>query len=155
MTAMLAKKANKAIGIEIVKEAVESANILAKENGLESKMENICAPCESVLPSVISEVSKGGGNVLVVLDPPRKGCDIAVLNAILKEKPNRVIYVSCSPQTLSRDVGILVGSLRYENGQLVKSSEQNGVYKIESITPYDMFPQTKHVETLVCLACKA
>lgn len=151
MTAMLAKKANKAIGIEIVKEAVESANILAKENGLESKMENICAPCESVLPSVISEVSKGGGNVLVVLDPPRKGCDTAVLNAILKEKPNRVIYVSCSPQTLSRDVGILVGSLRYENGQLVKSSEQNGVYKIESITPYDMFPQTKHVESVVCL----
>ena len=154
MTAMLAKKANKAIGIEIVKEAVESANILAKENGLESKMENICAPCESVLPSVISEVSKGGGNVLVVLDPPRKGCDTAVLNAILKEKPSRVIYVSCSPQTLARDVGILTNKLVYNGNQLVKNDGES-LYEIESITPYDMFPQTKHVETLVCLTRKA
>ncbi len=154
MTAMLAKESKKAIGIEIVKEAVDSANILAKENGLESKMENICAPCEDVLPSVISEVSKGGGNVIVVLDPPRKGCDIAVLNAILKEKPNRVIYVSCSPQTLARDVGILTNKLVYDGNQLVKNDGES-LYEIESITPFDMFPQTKHVETLVCLCKKA
>ena len=154
MTAMLSKVCNKAIGIEIVKEAVESANILAKENGLENKMTNICAPCEDVLPDIISKETSQNGEVIVVLDPPRKGCDFSVLNAILKEKPKRVIYVSCSPQTLARDVGILTNKLTYNLGQLVKNDGE-GLYEIESVTPYDMFPQTKHVETLVCLACKA
>ena len=153
MTAMLAKKANKAIGIEIVKEAVESANLLAKENGLEDKMTNICAPCEEVLPDVISKESLESSEVVVVLDPPRKGCDTNVLNAILKEKPMRVIYVSCSPQTLARDIGILTNRLVYSGNQLVKN-EGESIYKIESVTPYDMFPQTKHVETLVCLTLK-
>ncbi len=154
MTAMLAKNAKKAIGIEIVKQAVESANILAKENGLENKMTNICAPCEDVLPDIISKESLQNGEVVVVLDPPRKGCEISVLNAILKEKPTRIIYVSCSPQTLARDVGILTGKLVYNGNQLVKNDGES-LYEIESVTPYDMFPQTKHVETLVCLARKA
>ncbi|MBR5438829.1 MAG: 23S rRNA (uracil(1939)-C(5))-methyltransferase RlmD [Clostridia bacterium] len=154
MTAMLAKKANKAIGIEIVKEAVESANLLAKENGLEDKMTNICAPCEEVLPDIISKESLNSKEVVVVLDPPRKGCDTNVLNAILKEKPMRVIYVSCSPQTLARDIGILTNRLVYSGNQLVKN-EGESIYKIESITPFDMFPHTKHIETLVCLCKKA
>ncbi len=154
MTAMLAKQANKAIGIEIVKEAVNSANILAKENGLDNKITNICAPCEEVLPSIIEAETKNGANVAVVLDPPRKGCDIKVLNALIKEKPNHIIYVSCSPQTLARDIGILTGHLNYDGNKLLKSQSPTLNYEITSVKPYDMFPQTKHVETLVVLQRK-
>ena len=84
-------------------------------------------------------------------DLPRKGCDKKVLDAILSVKPEKIVYVSCSPQTLARDLGILLGTLKYENGELKKSLTNSGDYKITKIQPYDMFPQTKHVETLVCL----
>ncbi len=154
MTAMLAKNAKKATGIEIVKEAVDSANVLAKENGLDNKITNICAPCEDVLPSIIESETKSGANVAVVLDPPRKGCDIKVLNALIKEKPNTIIYVSCSPQTLARDIGILTGNLYYDGNRLLKSQSPTLNYEITSVKPYDMFPQTKHVETVVCLMRK-
>ena len=74
-----------------------------------------------------------------------------MLDAILSVKPEKIVYVSCSPQTLARDLGILLGTLKYENGELKKSLTNSGDYKITKIQPYDMFPQTKHVETLVCL----
>lgn len=73
-------------------------------------------------------------NSTVVLDPPRKGCDELVLQAILKAMPSQIVYVSCNPATLARDYAILKDK-----------------YKIECIQPYDMFPQTSHVETVVCL----
>lgn len=72
--------------------------------------------------------------LLVLLDPPRKGCDEKVLNAIKSSKVNSIIYISCNPATLSRDLELL-------------SSD----YDIEFITPYDMFPNTRHVESVVCL----
>ena len=154
MTALFAKNAKKAIGIEIVAEAVESANNLAKANGLTNKMVNICAPCEVELPRVINEVKNGNDKVAVVLDPPRKGCDYNVLQAVLSAKPDKIVYVSCSPQTLARDVGILTGTLAYDGNELKKVLEPNGEYEICSAQAYDMFPQTKHVETLVCLVRK-
>ena len=90
----------------------------------------------------------------VVLDPPRKGCDKRVLQALNKALPNKIVYVSCSPQTLARDLGILTGSLVYENNELKRCETPNGNYVIEKVQPYDMFPQTKHVETLVLLTRK-
>lgn len=154
MTAMLSKNAKKAYGIEIIKEAVDAGNDLAKENGLENKVKNICAPCEEELPKLISRLKAENDDISVVLDPPRKGCDKKVIDAILSAKPDKVVYVSCSPQTLARDLGLLTGTLYYDGNELKKSTEVNPIYKIEKVQPYDMFPQTKHVETLVCLVRK-
>lgn len=151
MTAMLATNAKKAIGIEIIKEAVESADILKRNNGLSNKMTNYVGKCEELLPEIIKKETESGNKVKVVVDPPRKGCDIKVLEALLISQPEKIVYVSCSPQTLSRDLGILTGTLKYENGELKKQLEPSGIYEIEKITPYDMFPQTKHVETLCVL----
>ncbi len=155
MTAMLAKHAKKAIGIEIVKEAVASADELRKINKLCDKMVNFCAPCEEILPDVITAEKMQNSNISVVLDPPRKGVDVVVLDAILKAMPDKIAYVACSPQSLARDVGILVGSLKWVDGQLKKVENYSPNYKIELVTPYDMFPQTKHIETLVILTKSA
>lgn len=73
----------------------------------------------------------------LVLDPPRKGCEKQVIEAILKACPNRIIYISCNPASLARDVALLA---------------QN--YSITSVEPFDMFPMTGHVESVVCLQCK-
>ena len=151
MTAMFAKVAKKAIGIEIVPEAVKAANELKELNGLSDKMQNICAPCEEVLPNIIESEKLSNANVSVVLDPPRKGCDNKVLSAILKAMPDKIVYVACSPQSLARDVGILVGSLSWVDGELKRVEDYIPNYKIESVTPYNMFSKTKHVETVVCL----
>jgi 23S rRNA (uracil1939-C5)-methyltransferase len=87
----------------------------------------------------------------VVLDPPRKGCDVAVLNAVLKAEPDKIVYISCLPQTLARDVGILLNTLHYEGKELKLNANPVSNYEITSVQPYDMFPQTKHVESVVCL----
>jgi tRNA/tmRNA/rRNA uracil-C5-methylase (TrmA/RlmC/RlmD family) len=71
------------------------------------------------------------------MDPPRKGADERFLASVLAAKPNKIIYVSCDPATLARDIATLIKS-----------------YKIESITPVDMFPQTFHVETVTSLILK-
>lgn len=154
MTALLSKTAKKAYGIEIISEAVEAGNELAKQNGLEDKVYNICAPCEDELPKLITNSMVENAKISVVLDPPRKGCDKKVLDAILSAKPDKVVYVSCSPQTLARDLGVLTGTLAYDGSELKKSTNINPIYQIEKVQPFDMFPQTKHVETLVCLARK-
>ncbi|MBQ3235700.1 MAG: 23S rRNA (uracil(1939)-C(5))-methyltransferase RlmD [Clostridia bacterium] len=152
MTALLSNNAKHVYGIEIVKEAVLSANKLVKDNGLASKVDNICAPCEEELPKLIEKLRQNGDKISVVLDPPRKGCDRKVLDALLLAKPDKIVYVSCSPQTLARDLGILTGSLHYEGNELKKSQEYEPMYTITKVQPYDMFSQTKHVETVVCLS---
>ncbi len=151
MTALLSQSAKKVYGIEIVPEAVESANKLVKDNNLTGKVENICAPCEEELPKLIKSLRENGDKISVVLDPPRKGVDRKVIDALLSAMPDKIVYVSCSPQTLARDLGILVGSLHYEGNELKKSQSYEHNYVIEKVQPYDMFSQTKHVETLVCL----
>ena len=95
-----------------------------------------------------------GEKVAVVLDPPRKGCDRLVLEALLSALPDKIVYVSCSPQTLARDLGILLNTLVYDGNELKRNQTPNPCYEITKIQPYDMFPQTKHVETLVCLTRK-
>ena len=88
-----------------------------------------------------------------MLDPPRKGCSKEVIDTILAVKPKNIIYISCGPATLARDLGILTGNLMEADGVLGQG-DGKGEYQIESIQPYDMFPQTKHVESVVCLTRK-
>lgn len=140
MSCMIAKKATKVYGIEIVKDAVKDADETAKMNGLDKKIENVCGDCAEVLPDLIKKVrAENAGNITVVLDPPRKGCDERVLNATLKSKPNKIIYVSCNPATLARDLCVLA---------------DGGEYIIDTVQPYDMFPMTRHVETVAILTRK-
>ncbi len=151
MTAILAKNAKKAIGIEIIPEAVACANDLAKMNNLDSKIENHLGKCEDILPSLIEKEKQRNSKVSLVLDPPRKGCDIKVINAILKSNIDKIVYVSCKPSTLARDVGLLVGSLKQVDNAIVKAKNYIPKYKITYARPFDMFAHTKHVETVVCL----
>ena len=149
LTAMLAKKCEKAYGIEIVEEASRCADELKTRNNLEEKMENICGDVGENIESVFKKTQ--GKKRIIVCDPPRKGMERSVVKAILKAEADKVILISCNPATLARDLGILTGTLEERDGELVKSDSPNGVYKIISITPFDMFPQTPHTECLVIL----
>lgn len=158
LTALLAKGCKAAYGIEIVKEAVECADELKEMNNLTGKMFNICGAVEDRLDEVF-RLTQGADRV-IVCDPPRKGMERSVVNAILASGAKKVVLVSCNPATLARDLGLLCGSLKEVDGQLIKSPDYEGTpladyYEIVSVTPFDMFPQTKHVETLVVLSKKA
>ena len=154
MSALVAKKAEKVVGIEIIKEAVEKANELDFENGLENKVINYCGKCEDLLPKIIDEEKEKCGRLGLILDPPRKGCDKAVINAVKTAEPDIIVYVSCMPSTLARDIGLLVGTLTEEDGKIVKAKNYDSAYNVDFIKGFDMFPQTKHVETLVVLSHK-
>ena len=154
LTAMLARRAKRVYGVEIVKEACDSAEELAKSNYI-GNMNVICGDCSKVLPPLIGKVKDSGERSVIVFDPPRKGVDANVIGAVLDAMPDEIIYISCSPQTLARDVGLLLGSLKYENGRIINlSGDFLPNYEIKFIGVYDMFAQTKHVETLVCLSRK-
>lgn len=131
---VFAPKVKKVYSVEIVPEAVENAKALAKANGNDKKIECICGDCEVEIPKVIERI-RGKGTTSVFLDPPRKGCDEKTLAAVLSAKPDKIIYLSCNPATLARDLEILTA----------------GGYHVDSVTGYDLFAQTKHVESLVCL----
>ncbi len=162
MTAMLAKKAKRVYGIELEKEAVQCADSLKRKNDL-NNMTNICGYVEEELPKVLAK--EKGEKVRLLLDPPRAGIARSVLKALLTSGIPKLTIISCNPATLARDLGILTGRLvENEKGELVKNPNYAsvpdgetlvGYYEIERIQPYDMFPQTKHVETLVCLVRKA
>lgn len=148
MTAMFAKRCKHAYGIEIVAEANECAEKLREKNGLQDKMTCICGKVEETLPSLL-ERERGS---TVVLDPPRSGVERSVLKKLIECNAKKIVMISCNPATLARDLGILTGSLiETEKGELVKSGNSDGNYRIDLIQPFDMFPQTKHVETLVTL----
>ncbi len=151
LTALLAKNAKKAIGIEIVPEAVECANQLAIANKLSDKIINYLGKCEDIMPDIIRKERRLGNKICLVLDPPRKGCDINVINAIINNSIEKVVYVSCKPSTLARDIGLLVGTLELVNGEIKKAENPANRYEVSLVRPFDMFSQTKHVETLVCL----
>lgn len=134
LTSYFAKRVNKAYGIEIIDEATQSANRLAIKNNIEN-MVNITGDCGEELPKLINAIRKE--KVVLVLDPPRKGVDENVIKAIITSLPKEIIYISCNPSTLSRDIGLL-----------------KDYYDVKLIEPYDMFPQTSHVETLAKLSLK-
>ena len=141
LTNILAKRAKKAYGIEIVKDAVKNADELTKANGNENKVTNILGDAAVCLPKLIGELRSDketmDSNISVVLDPPRKGADIDVMNAVLSANPDKIIYISCNPSTLARDYSYIKDN-----------------YEIKEIIPYDMFPNTRHVETVVSMSSK-
>ena len=157
LTAMIAKKVKRVYGIELEEEASRCADKLKEKNGL-TNMTNICGYVEEKLPAVLEK--EKGEKLRLILDPPRAGIARSVLYALLKSGIPKLTLISCNPATLARDLGILTGSLtENEKGELVKNPAytEEGLenfYTIEKIQPYDMFPQTKHVETLVVLQRK-
>ena len=161
LTAMIAKKCKRVYGIELEAEASRCADSLKAKNGLEN-MTNICGYVEEKLPQVLAR--EQGEKVRLVLDPPRAGIARSVLHALLESGIPKLTLVSCNPATLARDLGILSGRLIEKGGELVKNPAYaditdgktlSGYYEITKIQPYDMFPQTKHVESVVCLARKS
>lgn len=153
LTAALAKNAGAAFGVEIVPEASESANALAAANGLADKMKSYCGDAAELLPKLVRETVGKWTRTVLVLDPPRKGVSPSVLRAALEARPDKIVYVSCSPQTLARDAGVICGSLKLDGEAIVNAPSDECVYTFESALPFDMFPQTKHVET-VCTFVK-
>lgn len=123
-----AKEGCRGFGVEINPSAVEDAKINAELNGA-SNMSFICGDAGSVIEN------QSGGYDVVFIDPPRAGCSRKFLNSVAKGKPERIVYVSCNPETQVRDVRFLM---------------KHG-YKIKKAVPFDMFPQTGHVETVVLL----
>ncbi|MBV1757708.1 MAG: 23S rRNA (uracil(1939)-C(5))-methyltransferase RlmD [Dethiosulfatibacter sp.] len=127
-----AKIAKHVYGIEIIQEAIDDAN----ENARKNKIENVdfyCGKAEEIFPKLHNQ---GIDADVVIVDPPRKGCEKSVLDTIIKMKPERVVYVSCNSSTLARDLKILV----------------DGGYKVLEVQPVDMFPHSVHVETVVLMS---
>lgn len=128
----LAQKAKKVYGIEIVEDAIKDAKRNAKINNMDN-VEFYVGKAEEVVPKMYKEGKRAN---IVVVDPPRKGCDEKVLDTIVSMEPDRVVYVSCNPSTLARDLAYL-----NERG-----------YKCHEIQPVDMFPHSVHVENVAWLS---
>lgn len=129
----LAQKAKKVYGVEIVPQAIEDARRNAALNGMDN-VEFFVGKAEEVLPEQY-EKNQVHADVIVV-DPPRKGCDKVCLDTILKMRPEKVVYVSCDSATLARDLRYLA----------------DGGYVVGKVRGCDMFPGTVHVETVVLLS---
>lgn len=140
----LAGKAKKVYGVEIVPEAIEDAKNNARRNGIENA-EFFCGKSEEVFPQLANLPDEQGETRsadVVVLDPPRKGCDKILLDKIMEVGPEKIVYVSCDSATLARDLKILTSD-----------EEAKYTYTLEKVQSVDMFPNTVHVET-VCLLSK-
>lgn len=127
----LAQTAAHVSGVEIVPQAIEDAKRNAQLNGFTNTYFE-AGPAEEVIPRWYKE---GKGADVLVVDPPRKGCDEALLQTILTQQPKRVVYVSCNPATLARDLRVL----------------EDGGYKTQEVQPVDMFPHTAHCEAVAWL----
>ena len=130
----MSKYAQKVYGIEIVKEAVEAAKTNAKINNVENA-EFLCGDVENVLQDLL--YSKKVMPDIIMVDPPRKGLDKNTIQNILKVRPKKLVYISCNPATLVRDLSAL-----------------EEVYEIKKIKPVDMFPFTSHVECVALMELK-
>lgn len=131
ITLALAKKAKEVYGIEIVEMAVEDAKRNAALNGVENVTYQLGAAEEVMLKWAEEERTAD----LLVVDPPRKGLEGQFIDAVLEMKPSKMVYVSCNPATLARDLALLA----------------EGGYNVEKIQPVDLFPQTNHVESVTLL----
>ncbi len=127
----LAQKAKNVIGIEIVEQAVKDAERNAEINGFKNAR-FIAGSAEEVIPDIYKNGFKPD---LIVVDPPRKGCDSVVIDTIVKMSPQKVVYVSCDPSTLARDLKILC-----ERG-----------YKFDKVHVVDQFCHSTHVETVILM----
>lgn len=134
----LAQKAKKVYGVEIVPQAIDDARNNAKINGIENA-EFFVGKAEEILPEYYAQYEKEHGEKayadVIVVDPPRKGCDETLLDTMVEMRPERIVYVSCDSATLARDLKYLC-----ERG-----------YEIQKVKPVDQFPHTVHVEVACCL----
>ena len=135
----LAQKAGQVYGVEIIPQAIEDARRNADINGIENAKFYV-GKAEEVLPEYYESFArehdgKTARADVIVVDPPRKGCDETLLDTIVKMQPEKVVYVSCDSATLARDLKILCG---------------NG-YELKKVRAVDQFPMTVHVETIVLL----
>ncbi|MBR2152872.1 MAG: 23S rRNA (uracil(1939)-C(5))-methyltransferase RlmD [Clostridia bacterium] len=127
-----AKNAGKLIGVEIIPQAVENAKQNALANGIDNA-EFICADATTAAEML---ANRGITPDVVMIDPPRKGCTPELISTVTEDmNPKRVVYISCDPATLARDIAIF---------------EEKG-YKLKEITPFDLFPRTPHVENVALL----
>ncbi len=126
----MAKSSRRVYGVEVVPEAIEDAKENARINNI-SNASFVCARAED-----IGSDNKFEKPDVIVVDPPRKGCDSKCLDTILKVKPDRVVYVSCDSATLARDLRLLC---------------ESGEYRLEKFRAVDMFPQTGHTEVVTSL----
>ena len=129
LTLPLAKQVHLAIGLEIQESAVAAAKINAQYNHI-----NNVAFHSGKVEELLSRISKKPD--IVILDPPRKGCEKTVIETLRKAKPGRIVYVSCKPATLARDLKVIC---------------QDGLYTLSRVQPADFFPQTAHVEVAAFL----
>jgi 23S rRNA (uracil1939-C5)-methyltransferase len=129
LTLPLAKQASFVTGLEVQPSSVELAKSNARLNGIDNVLFH-AGTVEKLLPQMNIQPD------VVVLDPPRKGCDKSVIDALLTSKPERIVYVSCKVATLARDLKLLC---------------QDGVYTLVRVQPADFFPQTPHVEAAAFL----
>ena len=127
LSLLFAKRAKKVIGVECVENAIDDAKENAKINGI-GNIEFHCQTSEKYILTCPKKVD------LCIMNPPRKGCDADFISGVLDVKPQKLLYISCDPATLARDLAMLKG------------------YQIDAVQPFDMFPQTAHVETLVRLS---
>ncbi len=125
-------KAKSGVGVEVNSSAVEDAKINAHLNGAD----NINFFCGDAGEFMEKEAKDGRKFDVVFVDPPRAGCSIKFLKSLIKSSPGKIVYVSCNPETQARDLRFLI---------------KNG-YQVKSATPFDMFPQTGHIETVVALS---
>lgn len=127
----LAEQAKKVYGVEVVPEAIDDAKKNAKLNGI-TNAEFFVGEAEKVMPWWKMQ---GLDPDVIVVDPPRKGCDEGLLKAMIEMQPKRIVYVSCNPSTLARDLSVL----------------EDGGYETKEVQPVDMFPMTEHVESVTWL----
>ena len=128
-----AKNAKKMIGVEVIKEAINDARKNAVKNNIHNAEFVVGDAGEFMMDYARTKAPLD----VVFMDPPRKGADQAFIDSLLVSKPKRIVYVSCDPATLARDVKLL-----------------STIYRVESVTPFDLFPMTFHIETIVSLLLK-
>ena len=128
----LSKHASKVYGVEVVEQAVQDAKNNAALNNV-NNVEFLKGEAETIVPALYE---KGIAADVVVVDPPRKGCEVSLLESIAKMTPKRIVYVSCNPATLARDLKFLKGE----------------GYEVVEVQPVDMFPWTGHIETVAVMS---
>ena len=136
----MARHAKQVYGVEIIPEAIENARMNAERNGIENAKFYV-GKAEEVLPDYVENLKAQGKDPqidVICVDPPRKGCDDVCIRTMLEIAPKRIVYVSCDPATLARD--------------LKKLTE--GGYRLDYVQPVDQFAHTVHVETCCSMVLK-
>ncbi|MBQ2089748.1 MAG: 23S rRNA (uracil(1939)-C(5))-methyltransferase RlmD, partial [Lachnospiraceae bacterium] len=127
------QNAGEVVGVELNRDAVKDARKNAKANGVK----NIDFICRDAGEYMVEASSRGEHFDVVIMDPPRSGSTKEFIDSVRKTRPDRVVYISCNPETLARDLKMLTRS-----------------YKVERIVPFDMFPFTSHTECIVSMSKK-